>query len=205
MVPEESKRTPDEVGSDELAHGVDSALTDEQVEWAKNKAAGEVDSETARLEAEAREARESALRHQAELENFRKRMRRQMDEERRYAALPLITDLLAVVDNLDRAIQSSEQNESASGLLEGVTMVAAQLQGVLKKHGCEAIEAIGQPFDPHYHEALAPEPSDEHPPNVVTRVMQTGYRLHDRVVRPAQVFVSTANDAPANDAPSSMT
>jgi molecular chaperone GrpE len=193
MSQEESKPSPDETGADDLAECVDSALGDEQENWSDADAR---ESGITRLEAELREAQKTALRHQAELENFRKRMRREMEQDRQYAALPIIQDLLAVVDHLDLAIQASEQNENSSGLLEGVKMVATQLQAVLEKHGCQVIEPIGQPFDPHYHEALAPEPSHEYPPGTVTRVTKTGYRLHDRVIRPAQVFVS-AEMAPA--------
>jgi len=219
---EESKPTPEESGHEKLADSVDSAMTEEHANWAegedapapgeKSPSRDDPESDVARLAEQARQAQATALRHQAELENFRKRMRRQMEDERRYAALPLMADLLAVVDNLDRALDASGKNENASGLLEGVRMVAAQLQQVLEKHGCQSMAAVGQPFDPHFHEALAPEQTEEYPPGVVTRVTQTGYQLHDRVVRPAQVFVSTAapesteNDAsptstPNDDAP----
>jgi molecular chaperone GrpE len=196
MSQEESKSDRDETRADDLAECVDSALSDEQQNWSDAEAG---DSETARLQADLREAQNNALRHQAELENFRKRMRREMENERRYAALPIIQDLLAVVDHLDLAIQASEQNDNSSGLLEGVKIVATQLQGVLEKHNCQVMEPIGQPFDPHYHEALAPEPSDEYPPGTVTRVTKTGYRLYDRVVRPAQVFVSAETEPAATD------
>jgi molecular chaperone GrpE len=156
------------------------------------------------LAEETRQAKEYALRQQAELENFRKRMRRQMEDERRYAALPLIADLLSVVDNLDRAIEASEQNDNPNGLLEGVKMVVSQFQGVLEKHECRPIAAVGKPFDPHFHEALASEPSDTYPPGMVTRVTLMGYTLHDRVVRPSQVFVSAEPVVPqSNDSSNS--
>jgi ATP-binding cassette subfamily F protein uup len=80
---------------------------------------------------------------------------------------------------------------SGAGLLEGVKMVAAQFEAVLKQHGCTPIETVGQPFDPNQHQAIAQEPSNEYPAGTVTRAAQIGYKLHDRVVRPAQVFVST--------------
>jgi molecular chaperone GrpE len=76
-------------------------------------------------------------------------------------------------------------------LLEGVKMVAAQFEAVLQQHGCTPIETVGTPFDPNQHQAIAQEPSDQHPAGTVTRCAQIGYKLHDRVVRPAQVFVST--------------
>jgi molecular chaperone GrpE len=131
-----------------------------------------------------------AMRVQAELENYRKRVQREMEDERRYACLPLMRDLLAVVDNLSRAIEAAEQHENSAGLLEGVQLVAEQLAGVLQRHHCAPIPAEGERFDPHRHEAIAQYPSDEHEPGHVSLVTQVGYQLHDRVIRPAQVIVA---------------
>ena len=152
---------------------------------------GEWLTRTAKLEGELREANERAVRAQAELDNFRKRSRREAEEERRYAALPLIRDLLSVMDNLDRALEAAEKSQQASGLVEGVKMVAIQFTTYLEQHGCRKIPAIGLPFDPHQHEAIAQEPSSELAAGYVTRIARNGYQLHDRVVRPAQVLVST--------------
>ena len=156
----------------------------------------------AELESQLREAGDKALRAGAELENYRKRAQRELADERRYAIVPLVRDLLAVVDNLERAIGAAEQagtgsQSSAAGsaadgpLLAGVKMVASQLEGVLKQHGCVRIETVGAPFDPNFHQALAQELSDTYPAGTVTREAQVGFKLHDRVIRPAQVFVST--------------
>ena len=145
-------------------------------------------AEPARLQQDLAEANEKVLRVQAELENYRKRVRREMEDERRYALLPFAKDLLTVVDNLERAIASGQEGE---GLLEGVKMVSAQLQNVLNQHQCVRIETVGQPFDPNVHQAIAQEASSEHPAGTVTREAQSGYKLFDRVIRPAQVFVST--------------
>lgn len=149
-------------------------------------------------QAELDESRQKYARLQAELENFRKRMMRSMDEERRYADLPLLRDLLPVVDNLQRAISAAEKHENASGLLDGVKMVADQLGGVLQRHHCTAIEALDAPFDPHLHEAIAQHPSPTHAPGHVCLVTQVGYQLHDRVIRPSQVIVAAAPPADAN-------
>ncbi|MDZ4818657.1 MAG: nucleotide exchange factor GrpE [Planctomycetota bacterium] len=131
------------------------------------------------------------LRSQAELENFRKRIRREMDDERRFAELPLLTDLLPVLDNIDRAISAAEKTSDAGSLLAGFKMLSGQLRGVLERHNCKPIEAQGQPFDPALHEAIMQQPSADHPENTVTGVAQGGFTLHDRVVRPAQVIVSS--------------
>lgn len=139
------------------------------------------------------EANQRVLRAQAELENYRKRVQREINDERRYAALPLARDLLPVVDNLERAIEAAQKTNESGGLLEGVKMIAGQIDAILKQHQCQRIETVGQPFDPNFHQAIAQEPSSEHPAGTVTRAAQVGYRLHDRVIRPAQVFVSTGS------------
>jgi molecular chaperone GrpE len=135
-------------------------------------------------------ARERELRAHAELDNYRKRVFRQLEEERKYAAMPLVRDVLAVVDNLDRAIQAAEENHDAASLLDGVKMVAEQLATVLAQHNCTPIESKGQVFDPHLHEAIAQLPSQEYQEGTVVEEACVGYQLHDRVVRPSQVFVS---------------
>jgi molecular chaperone GrpE len=164
------------------------------------------DLRIAELEAELKDASERALRAQAELENFRKRAQRELADERRYALVNPIRDLLPVVDNLQRAIDAASQNSphapreenvsrsettTVSSLLAGVKLVATQLDTVLKQQGCEPIATVGTTFDPNLHQAIGQEPSTEHPAGTVTRAFQAGYKLHDRVIRPAQVFVST--------------
>lgn len=150
----------------------------------------ELEGELKRASNEVLNKQNEALKAQAEFENFRKRMRREMEEESRYAALPLIRELLPVIDNLERAIQAAEQTGASGGLLEGVKLVVQQLDAALAKNGCVKIESLGQEFDPHLHMALLQEPS-EYESGKVSRVMQSGYKMHDRIVRPAQVFVST--------------
>ena len=149
------------------------------------------DQKIAELETQLREASERALRTQAELENYRKRTQRELAEERRYAVVPLVRDLLPVVDNLERAIEAAQQSPDGGGLLAGVKLVASQLESILKQHQCVRIETVGAPFDPNQHQAIAQEPSDQYPAGAVTRAAQAGFKLHDRVIRPAQVFVST--------------
>ncbi len=157
-------------------------------------------AEVEQLRADVAAAADAKLRAQAELENFRRRAARQMEEERRYAQMPLMRDLLPVVDNIRRAIEAAEKTEDAAGLLEGFKLVAKQLQDVLGRHDCTEIEALGAPFDPHYHHAISQQPSAEHPAGTVLIVAQPGFRLHDRVVRPSQVVVSAAPpEAPGSD------
>lgn len=138
-----------------------------------------------------REAQERALRARAELENYRKRMQNDMAKQRKYAELPLVRDLLPVLDGLDRAMETVNASASAAELLQGVKMVAEELRSVLKQHDCQRIDAEGQPFDPSLHEAIAQVPSEDKPKGTIIHVAKAGYRLHERVIRPSQVIVST--------------
>jgi len=171
---------------DATAPGLDSGEAVEALESAVTAV-----DEAADLRQELAAAKDRALRLQAELDNYRKRMRKEMDDERRYAQLPLLADLLPVLDNVNRAVQAAEKSPDASGLLAGFKMVAQQLESVLSRHHCTRIDALHRPFDPHLHAAIMQQPSNEYPPNTVIQVAQEGYQLHDRVLRPAQVIVST--------------
>jgi len=143
-------------------------------------------------------ANEAKLRALAELENFRRRTQRQMEEERRYALFPLVRDLLPVLDNLRRAVDSAQKSPDTAGLLAGVQLVYKQLQDVLERHHCVEIEALGAAFDPNLHQAVGQTPTTEHPPGTILEVAQPGYRLYDRVVRPSLVVVAAA---PAEQTP----
>lgn len=149
-------------------------------------------SEAAELRTQLDEAKERALRLQAEWENFRKRSRRELDEERRYADLRLLGDLLPVLDNMQRATEAATKSADGGGLLEGFQLVKQQLENVLAQHHCQRIEALNHPFDPHLHEALMQQPTADAAPNTVIAVAREGFKLHDRVIRPAQVIVATA-------------
>ena len=137
------------------------------------------------------EERDRTLRLQAEMENLRNRTAREIAEQHRYAAMPVIRELLPVLDNIDRAIEAAEQSNDSTSLLEGFKLVRQQLLGVLEQHHCTPIESVGQPFDPQVHEAILQQPSDDQPAKHVMMETQVGYLLHDRVVRPSQVIVST--------------
>lgn len=128
-------------------------------------------------------------RTQADFENYQKRNRRELELERKYALAPLARDLLPVVDNLDRALALANEDTS---LTQGVRMVRKQLLDILRRHHIEPIEAQGKPFDPNQHEAMMEEPSAEHPPGTVLRVLEPGFVYHDRVLRPAKVVVAKA-------------
>ncbi|HEX2473768.1 MAG TPA: nucleotide exchange factor GrpE [Lacipirellulaceae bacterium] len=152
-------------------------------------------SDTDQLTADLAAANDRALRLQAEMQNLRNRTSREIADERRYAALPVLRDLLPVIDNINRAIEAAEKAGEAENLLEGFRLVRQQLMTTLSRHQCEPIPAQGEPFDPHFHEAILQQPSADVPAGHVIMVTQPGYKLHERVVRPAQVIVSSG--APA--------
>lgn len=131
-----------------------------------------------------------AQRTRAEFENFQKRNRNDREQERKYAYFPLVRDLLPVFDNLERALTASEQGNDPGSLAKGVAMVQSQFLDLLKRNGVTRIEALGKPFDPNEHEAVMQQPSAEHESNTVLQVLESGFTLHDRVVRPAKVIVS---------------
>jgi molecular chaperone GrpE len=141
--------------------------------------------------AELAAANDRLLRLQAEMQNLRNRTSREIADERRYAALPVVRELLPVIDNIERAIEAAEKAGEAENLLAGFRLVLQQLITILTQHHCEPIDALGQPFDPNFHQAILQQPSADVPAGAVTLVTQTGYRMHDRVVRPAQVIVSS--------------
>jgi molecular chaperone GrpE len=183
--PQQEQNSTDAAEADQIAEELlqATAATDE-VEVVDEDSVESLKSKLSEME-------KLALRYQADLDNFRKRTRSQTNEQIKYAAMPLLTELLESVDNLNRATEAAQTESEGSGLLQGVTMVATQLQGLLEKNGCQVIESVGQPFDPNCHQAVQMQPSEEHPANTVMHEIRTGYKLHDRVIRPAQVFVST--------------
>ena len=143
-------------------------------------------------EAEAKENYDRFVRQVAELENLKKRTNREKEDAIRFANEYLIKDLLPVIDNLERAVSHAKGGGNGKLLLDGVEMVLKGLLDILGKHGVVPISAMGQPFDPERHEAMAQIESAEHPPNAVLEEHHKGYLFHDRLLRPALVSVAKA-------------
>lgn len=141
-------------------------------------------------------SRDRLLRATAEFDNYKKRSERELAEFRKFANESLIKELLPVMDNLERAIESSGDDSANAGIVEGVDMTLREIYKVLEKFNLKSLEAEGQPFDPNFHQAVIQEEADEMPDNTVMKVMQKGYILHDRLIRPAMVVVAKA---PANN------
>lgn len=143
------------------------------------------------VEVELATQQDRVLRLQAEIQNLRTRQARELADARQYASIDLMRDILPVVDNIDRAIEAAGDGSEAAGLLEGFKLVRQQLVTALTQHGCNEIAAEGEAFNPDLHQAILQQPSDEVPAGQVMMVTQAGYQLHDRVVRAAQVIVSS--------------
>ncbi len=136
------------------------------------------------------EADDARLRALAEMENFKKRLQRDHDEYKRYAHEPVLKDLLPALDSLDLAIQYGGNDPACQSLLTGVTMTRKLLLDALKNHGLLVAGEVGEPFDPDLHEAVSQEERDDMEPGCISTVHQRGYRLKDRLLRPAKVAVS---------------
>jgi molecular chaperone GrpE len=136
------------------------------------------------------ELKDRLLRTQAEWDNSRKRILREKEEAVRYAAENFLEKLLPVLDNFEAGMQAAQNATDPKSIAQGFEMVLAQFQQALREAGVETVDAVGQPFDPHRHEALGHHESDEHPEGQVIMQMRKGYRLRDRLLRPASVFVA---------------
>lgn len=143
------------------------------------------------VEAELAAERDRNLRLRAELENVRTRTARELADQHRYAALPLVRDLLPALDNIDRAFEAATKAGESGPLIEGFRLVRQQIASVLQQHNVREIPALGELFDPQFHAAILQQPSNDVPANHITMVTQPGYQIFDRVVRPSQVIVSS--------------
>ncbi len=134
------------------------------------------------------------LRALADADTYRRRVMKERDEDRRFAPLAIVKDLLPNFDNLRRAVDAAKTAHSMEDLSKGVDMVLKQVDDVLARHGAAPIVSVGQTFDPNLHEAVAQVPSPDHPPMTVLQEFERGYMLHDRVIRPSKVLVSKEVD-----------
>ena len=163
----------------------------------ENQAPGEAELASLReqLEAKEQEAKNNYdryVRQVAETENFKKRNARERDDAIRFANEALLKDLLPIIDNLERAIAHAAGSNDGSSLVAGVEMILKGFLDVLNKFGVCQISAVGQPFDPAKHEAMAQVETVEHQPNVVMNELHRGYMFRDRLLRPTLVSVSKA-------------
>lgn len=176
-----STRSPDarDTGHEDRANPTSESDTDEQADGESGRSEGE---DLARM-------REAMLRLQAEMDNREKRLEREMAKSRKFALEALMRDLVQVLDSMDQALSSADA-DNAQAAYEGLELTRKQALQVLTSHGLEVLDPVGERFDPSWHEAMATQPSDEFDPDTVAKVLQKGYRLNERLLRPARVMVA---------------
>lgn len=192
--------------SQEKANADDAETRQQDAPETDAESSGEENDLAAELEkarAEADECRDRMLRAHAELENVRKRAERDVEAARKFALERFATELLGVRDSLEMGLQAAEEESgSLDKLREGMDLTARMLAQAMEKFGIETLNPEGESFDPSYHEAMSTRETDEHEPNTVLSVMQKGYLLNGRVLRPAMVVVSRrpSGDGDGNEA-----
>ena len=152
--------------------------------------AGGLEEALAAAEQDLARHRDAMLRMQAEMENLRKRLARDAEKSRKFALERIMKDLLQVRDSMERGLEMADESATVESLREGQELTLKMLAKVLQDNELEVIDPAGQPFDPEWHEAMTVLPSEAVEENTVLEVLQKGYRLHDRLIRPAMVVVS---------------
>ena len=156
---------------------------------------GDAAARVAELESALQAARNEQLRLLAEMENQRKRLLRDAESARKYGAERVMGDLLSVVDSLEAGLKAAD-NADVAKLVEGKAMTLRLLTKALESNGLVVVDPVGQPFDPALHQAVSMVPAPSHPPGTVVNVLQKGYLLNERLLRPAMVAVATEPEPP---------
>ena len=142
------------------------------------------------LAAEVEKYKDAALRARADLDNYRKRVAREKEDAIRYANNSLLESLLPILDNFELGLEAAKNTPDATGIVQGLQMVRKQLEDFLREHGVESVNAEGNPFDPNLHDAVSHEPNSDVTEGTVIRQLRKGFKLKDRLIRPASVIVS---------------
>ncbi|MCY9513502.1 nucleotide exchange factor GrpE [Paenibacillus apiarius] len=149
------------------------------------------------LHTELQQAKEQAeehyqryLRTQADFDNFRRRTMKEKEDLAKYASAKVVTELLPVLDNFERALATGQEASETDSFVKGVDMIFRQIQQVMEQEGVQPMNAVGEPFNPEYHQAIMQVESDEYEEGIVVEEVQKGYMLKDKVLRPAMVKVS---------------
>ncbi|MFD2679930.1 nucleotide exchange factor GrpE [Bacillus seohaeanensis] len=153
-------------------------------------AEGQTTDEVSQLKQELEDSENRYLRLRADFDNFRRRVTLENEANEKYRAQSLISELLPALDNFERALNIEAENEQTKSLLQGMEMVHKSIVEALKKEGCEPIEAVGQEFNPHLHQAVMQVEDENFSSNIVVEEFQKGYQLKDRVIRPSMVKVN---------------
>jgi molecular chaperone GrpE len=169
----------------------DAPKADEPKEAAKPDPIAELEAKLAAAEKEKKDNFEKFLRSAADIENMRKRQKRELEDAKTESKFKVLKEMLPVVDNLERAIEHASAGGEKNPIVEGVQLVLRQFNNAFERLEVQAVEAMDQPFDPNQHEAISQQESDK-PPGTVVQVLQRGYKSGDRLLRPALVVVAKA-------------
>ncbi len=178
---------------DSSPDGAENSSNDGEAD-AEHAAALEESSDAiiAKLEADLHEARDASLRAQADAVNAQRRAEGEVDKARKFALERFVGEMLPVVDNLERALTAADESDTPKAIIEGVALTLKSLVDALAKNGVDSIDPVGEPYDPQTAQAMSMVENPDVEPNTVTAVMQKGYRLNGRLIRPAMVMVSKA-------------
>ena len=205
------QKVPDQAmphdGSSSLAENgeaKDSVSQDEKITANDSKSVDEVQDPLLAVQAERDQLKDQLLRAMADTENMRRRSEREAATVRKYGHTPFARDLVGAIDNLARAVESAPENlddidETVKALITGIKLSWTELQAIIEKHGIKRVEPLGEKFDYNLHQAMFEVPTSDQPSGVVLEVIQHGYVLHDRLLRPAMVGVSKAGDPASAD------
>lgn len=185
----------DQAGVEPEVQEVEAAVEETSTEQATEEAV-DLQAQLAAAQEEANTLRDQYVRAEAEMANLRRRVEKDVENAHKFGQEKLSRELLSVADNLERAIESSEaENANLEAIKEGVVMTLKGLQDIFGKFNIEAIDPQGEPFDPQLHQAMSMVENPEVEPNTVIAVMQKGYQLNGRLIRPAMVMVSKGGDS----------
>lgn len=143
------------------------------------------------MKTEVEETQQRFVRAQADFDNFRRRTQKEKEELAKYASMKLVTELVPVIDNFERAMATVPEGTESESFSKGIQMIFRQLETVLNNEGLTAMDTVGQPFNPEFHQAIMQVESDEYEEGTVVEEVQKGYMLKDKVLRPAMVKVSS--------------
>jgi molecular chaperone GrpE len=191
----DDKTDPDHEGEDAVTEGEAAVSGDAATlgEVQEETDGGSAEHSAERdLEAELAAAQDAALRAQADAVNMQRRSEQEIEKARKFALERFCGDLLSVVDNLERALESAGDDQGIASLLEGIELTRKGLMDVLVKYGVESVDPMGEPFDPETAQAMSMVEQPDAEPNSVIGVMQKGYTLNGRLLRPAMVMVAKA-------------
>ncbi len=180
----------DEVIEEENEKNDDTNQVENETEESQEVGSEEKQSELNQLKDENADLNDRLLRLQADFDNYKRRMKKEKEMDFKYKSQELATEIIPVLDNFERALQTGADNENVASFVDGVEMVYQQLQQALEKVGVTEIEAEGKEFDPTIHQAVMQVEEDGYDSNQVIEVLQKGYQLKDRVIRPAMVKVN---------------